>query len=171
MTIRTFWTIFIKIIGIWLTIDGIKLFPQFFSALLYADKENGFQFIATSFLLLAATTILYFLILRLFLFKTSWLLDKLHLDKGFNEKELNINVGTATVLKLATLTIGGLTLMDSLPALCQQIFAFFQVKSSIDGQRNYGWIILHFIKVIIGFLLLTNSKLIVDFINRNTADN
>ena len=170
MTIRTFWTIFIKIIGVWLTIDGIKLLPQFFSALLYADRDNGVQLMVTSFLLLTATIILYFLVLRLFLFRTSWLVDKLNLTEGFIEEKIDINISTPTVLRLAILIIGGLTLVDSLPTLCQQIFTFFQVKSSTDEFRNYGWIGLNLTKVLIGFFLLTRSKTVVNFITDKTVD-
>ena len=168
MTIRTFWTIFIKIIGVWLTIDGIKLLPQFFATLLYADRDSGVQLMATLFLFLAATFILYFLVLRLFLFRTSWLVDKLNLTEGFIEEKIDINISTPTILRLAILIIGGLTLVDSLPTLCQQIFTFFQVKSSTDEFRNYGWIVLNLTKVLIGFLLLTRSKTVGDFINNKT---
>ena len=170
MTIRTFWTIFIKIIGVWLTIDGIKLLPQFFSALLYADRDNGVQLMVTSFLLLTATIILYFLVLRLFLFRTSWLVDKLNLTEGFIEEKIDINISTPTVLRLAILIIGGLTLVDSLPTLCQQIFTFFQVKSSTDELRNYSWIFLNLTKVLIGFFLLTRNKTVVNFITTKTVD-
>ena len=170
MTIRTFWTIFIKIIGVWLTIDGIKLLPQFFATLLYADRDSGVQLMATLFLFLAATIILYFLVLRLFLFRTSWLVDKLNLTEGFIEEKIDINISTPTILRLAILIIGGLTLVDSLPTLCQQIFTFFQVKSSIDELRNYGWIVLNLTKVLIGFFLLTRSKTVVNFITDKTVD-
>ena len=86
MTIRTFWTILIKILGICLVLDSVTVIPQFISTLFYTDPNDTGQGFVLSISLLVLTIGVYLFILRLFVFKTAWLIDKLHLDKGFDEE-------------------------------------------------------------------------------------
>lgn len=169
MTIRTFWTIFIKILGIWLVLNSVTVIPQFLSTLYFVDPNDDSQsFVLTAVLLLLVIGI-YIFILRLFVFKTAWLIDRLHLDKGFDEEKIDLNVQLSTVLTVATIVIGGLMFVDSLPQLCKQIFVFFQQKSMFRESPISGWIIFHLIKTILGYLLMTNSKQVVAFIGKQTA--
>ena len=170
MTIRTFWTIFIKILGIWLVLDSVTVIPQFISTLFYADPIDTGQGFALSILLLLLTIGVYLFILRLFVFKTAWLIDKLHLDKGFDEEKIDLNVQLSTVLTVTTIVIGGLMFVDSLPQLCKQIFVFYQQKSIFIENPSSGWLIFHFVKTIFSYLIMTNSKLVVTFIDKQTSN-
>lgn len=169
MTIRTFWTIFIKILGIWLVLDSVTVIPQFFSTLFYVDRNDNTQSFALTAALLLLTIGIYIFILRLFVFKTAWLIDKLHLDKGFDEEKIDLNVQLSTVLTVTTIVIGGLMFIDSLPQLCRQTFVFFQQKNMFRESPTSGWIIFHSVKTILGYLLMTNSKQVVAFIEKQTA--
>ena len=111
----------------------------------------------------------YLFILRLFVFKTAWLIDKLHLDKGFDEEKIDLNVQLSTVLTVTTIVIGGLMFVDSLPQFCKQTFVFFQQKNMFRESPTSGWIIFHLVKTILGYLLMTNSKQVVAFIDKQTA--
>ena len=169
MTIRTFWTIFIKILGIWLVLDSVTVIPQFFSTLFYVDPNDTAQSFSLTAALLLLTIGIYIFILRLFVFKTAWLIDKLHLDKGFDEEKIDLNVQLSTVLTVTTIVIGGLMFVDSLPQLCKQTFVFFQQKNMFRESPTSGWIIFHLVKTILGYLLMTNSKQVVAFIEKQTA--
>ncbi|MCJ0743905.1 hypothetical protein [Pedobacter montanisoli] len=170
MTIRTFWTIFIKILGIWLILGSITVIPQFLSVFYYTySNNNTIQDIALTIVLLLLTISVYILILRLLVFKTDWIIDKLRLDKGFNEEEINLNIQLQTILRIAIIVIGGIMCIDSLPQLCQQIFVFFQQKNVFGESPSSGWIIFHFIKGLIGYLLMTNSRSIVAFIDKQST--
>ena len=98
MTIKTFWTIFIKILGIWLVIDSITIIPQFISTLLFTGDNNTGQSFALTIGLLMLTNVIYILILRLFVFKTAWLVDKLQLEKGFAEDKIELTIPSTTLL-------------------------------------------------------------------------
>jgi len=169
MTIRTFWTIFIKILGVWLVLDSVTVIPQFISTLFYTDPNDTGQVFALSIALLLLTIGVYLFILRLFVFKTAWLIDKLHLDKGFDEEKIDLNVQLSTVLTVTTIVIGGLMFVDSLPQFCKQTFVFFQQKNMFRESPTSGWIIFHLVKTILGYLLMTNSKQVVAFIDKQTA--
>ena len=171
MTIRTFWTIFIKILGIWLVLDSITVIPQFLSALPFfgANNDDNIFGIGVVIGLLLLTIGIYIFILRLFVFKTAWLIDKLQLDKGFEEDKLDLNVQLSTILTVATIVIGGLMFIDGLPQLCRQIFVFFQQKNIFRESPTSVWIIFHLVKTILGYLLMTNSKQVVAFIDKQTT--
>ncbi|MBK7969388.1 MAG: hypothetical protein IPK08_10860 [Bacteroidetes bacterium] len=53
----------------------------------------------------------------------------MHLDKGFEEEKIDLNVQLTTVLTVTTIVIGGLMFVDSFPKLCKEIFVFLQQKN------------------------------------------
>jgi len=171
MTIRTFWNIFIKILGIWLVLSALTVIPQFARMLTFFgttsnDRLLGIGITVALFLL---TIGIYALILRLFIFKTDWLIDKLHLDKGFSEEKLELNIQRTTVFTIAVIVIGGIMLVDSFPLLCQQTLVFIQQDNLFRESPNSGWIIFHLVKTILGYLLMTNSKFVVRFIDKQNV--
>lgn len=168
MTIRTFWTILIKILGISLVLSSLTVISQFLAALPffgnnYNDNISGIGLIIG---LLFLTIALYILVLWLFVFKTAWLIDKLHLDKGFTEEKIDLNIKQSTVLTIAVIVVGGLIFVDSFPQLCRQIFVFFQQKNIFREDPKSGWIIFQTVKTIIGYLLMTNGSSVIRFIEK-----
>jgi hypothetical protein len=169
MTIRTFWAIFIKMLGIWLVLGSLTVIPMFFSTLFFAySNGRAHDFMVTLFLLLLIIGI-YLFVLQLFIFKASWLIGKLHLDKGFDEERIDLDIQLASVLTVATIVIGGIIFVDSLPELCKHIFDFYQQKSVFRESPTSGWIFFYLVKMVLGYLLMTNSKHVVAFIERQTA--
>ncbi|CAN0493689.1 unnamed protein product, partial [Phaeothamnion confervicola] len=158
--------IFIKILGIWLVLGSVTVIPQFVMTFFSVGSNDTAQGFALAAALLLLTIGIYIFILRLFVFKTAWLIDKLHLDKGFNEEKIDVNVQLSTVLTVTTIVLGGLMLVESLPQLCKQIFEFFQQKNMFSETPTSGWIIFHFVQAILGYLLMTNSKQVVEFIHK-----
>jgi hypothetical protein len=134
---------------------------------MFFDQGASVVAIALTIGLLILTFLIYFLILRLFVFKTSWIIDKLHLDKGFVEEKLELNMHRSTILNLAIIIIGGLMFIDALPLFCNQLFTYFQQTSNsglFGSNPISAWVILYFIKGIIGYLMMTNSNYITKVI-------
>jgi len=169
MSIRTFWTIFIKIIGIWLVLDSVTVVSQFFSTLIFMFSNDSYEDSIITLLLLVFTIAIYIFILRLFVFKTEWLINKLHLDKGFNEEKIDLNIEQSTIFTIAIIVIGGVMLVDSLPQFCKEVFTFFQQDNLFRNSPTAVWILFHLIKVVLGYLLITNSKQVVSFIQKQTT--
>ena len=172
MTIRTFWTLFLKILGIWLILSGLTVIPQFISAFAFFGDNHHDNFFAAIYIiaLLLLTVGLYFVVLKLFVFNSNWLIDKLKLDKGFQEEKLDLSITLKTVLTIATIVIGGLILVDALPMLCKQIFTFIQQKSVFREDPQFNWVIFYLVKAIIGYLLMTNSKTVINYIDKKTEN-
>jgi hypothetical protein len=110
---------------------------------------------------------LFLFMIWLLIFKATWLINKLHLDKGFTEDRLELNIKYSTVLVIAIIVIGGIMVVDTLPTLCKQTFTYFQQKRMFMEDTSSGWIIFLVIKTITGYLLMTNSQFIVKFIDKN----
>lgn len=169
MKVKTFWSIVLKILGIYIVLGSISIFPQFFSSVYYIfqnDSSNDtIEILFFSFMILG----LYVFILWLFVYQTSWLIDKLKLEKGFEEEQINLNIKESTILNIAIIIIGGLMLVESLPIFCKSIFQFFQQKSLFKDYPDTGWIIAYFLKAIIGYLLMTNSKYFVCKIQKQNS--
>ncbi|MFA5540565.1 MAG: hypothetical protein WC984_02725, partial [Bacteroidales bacterium] len=70
----------------------------------------------------------------------------------------------------ATIVIGGLILVDALPMLCKQIFTFIQQKSVFREDPQFNWVIFYLVKAIIGYLLMTNSKTVINYIDKKTEN-
>ena len=165
MSIRTFWSILIKILGIWLLLDCLTVIPQFFIPLFYTRLGASTEMIVFSVLPLVLTIVVYVFIMWLLVFRTALLIDKLHLTEGFSEEKIELNIPHSAILAIATIVIGGLLFADSLPHLCKQLFVFFQQKNMFRNNPDSGYIVLYFAKTIVGYLLMTNSSFIVRFVN------
>jgi NADH:ubiquinone oxidoreductase subunit 5 (subunit L)/multisubunit Na+/H+ antiporter MnhA subunit len=137
-------------------------FLQFFGS---SNNDNLFS-LALPLIFILLTLLLYLLIIRLFVFKTDWIIDKLHLEKGFKEDRIDLNINHTTVLTIATIIIGGLIFVESFPQLCRQIFVFLQEDKMFRESKTSAWIIFQLVKTIIGYLLMTNSQVVVKFMDK-----
>jgi len=173
---RSLFALIVKIIGIYLLIGAIVAIPQMVTTLLsfrgqisYADSS---QLYAIAFFLLI-TVAIYITIMRYCLFKTEWLIEKLHLDKGFTEEKLELNVHRSTVLKIAVIVIGCVMVIDNLPLLCREVFVYFQTSAPNLGFKenpSSKYIVIDFVKFFIGLFLMTSSRLVVNFIERRRRE-
>jgi len=171
MTIRTFWNIFIKILGIWLVLSLLTVIPQFVRLLTFfgTNSQGRLLGIGITVALFLLTIGIYALILRLFVFKTDWLIDKLRLDKGFPEEKIELIIQRSTVFTIATIVIGGIIFVDSFPLFCQQVLLFIQQDNLFRESPKSGWMIFYLVKTILGYLLMTNSQFVVKLIDKQNG--
>lgn len=170
MNVRNFWTILLKLLGIWLILELFATLTQTFSSiatLLSSNLSAGTMVYLSAVVLLALA--MSVLIIFVFMFKTSWLIDLLKLDKGFPDENLNVNVNSVAVIQIAIIVTGGLMLIDSLPKLSQQTYSFIQLKTMAQDPAP-GWILFYLIKGAIGYWLMTNSKKVLSFIEKHREE-
>lgn len=171
MQIKTFWKILIKIIGLWILLNCVSLIPKFFSTLSFTNGSLDTEGLLILWIVLLVAVIVYILIIRLFLFKTDWVIEKLQLEKNFTEERIDLNLKTSTILTIAIIVMGGLILVESLPSFCSGLFDFYQQKNILKEYNDKSWLIYHFIKIIIGYLLLTNANKLANFIEKKAVEN
>lgn len=169
MSIRTFWTIFIKILGIWLVLDCFSIIAQGISTVIFTNSDDDLEIFGGILISIMMTLGIYVFILWLFVFKTSWIIDQLNLEKGFTEEKIELNIERSTILNIAIIVIGGLMFINALPEFCMQILNYIQQKNMLIESVSAGWIFFHLVEIIIGYLLMTKSQNVVKFIEKQRA--
>ena len=169
MKIRTFWNILLKTVGIFLVAKGVEVMATYMAAFVVAvSTEEYVYYIAVILGILTA----YFFILWLFVFKTSWLIDKLQLEKGFEEERIDLKDNSIAITTIAVIVIGGILFVESLPWLARELSLLIKREETPFQQNpNIGWIIFYIVKAVIGYLFMTNSKQITAFIHQKTTSN
>ena len=177
MSPRSFWSIVIKLFGVYILSESIIILPQLLTSILLfsahgLDNSDGIIFNIGA---LAITIITYMLFLWCCIFKTDWAIDILKLDKGFPDERFELNMHRSAILKIAIIIIGGLIFIDSFPLLCRNIFAYFKDDDrfiTFKQNPNSGYVVLFFIKSVIGYFMLTCSRMIVNYLElkRKKAD-
>ena len=174
MTPRNLFNIILKIFGlffireiIWTIPQLVLSFTQFMSPEPYEVSRNYSGALLTLFTFILIITY-YFLIILLLLFRTNKVIDKLKLDKGFNQPEFSFEFSSSNILAIALIIIGGFILINEIPNLLRNIFSYYQDRSLSRGvaKVNYSSIILPAVKIILGLLIIGERKRIVAFTER-----
>lgn len=166
MSIKTFWSILIKVLGLILISGALVVVPQSISFIYYALKSGDFADVLSVAGLNLILLLIYFLIIRLCIYKTNWIIDQLKLDKGFETENIELNFDATKIISIAIIVIGGLLFIESIPVLLREIMVFFEDKNLFKDYPKSGLIVFNFCKVLIGYLLMTNSFRIADFIQK-----
>jgi len=169
MTIRTFWTIFLKIFGLYLIWQTLTILPGFFSTLIFMNTQGDKASLFTTFAAIIFITCFFITILRYCIIKTDWIIEKLQLEKGFAEEKLEINIHRSSLLSIVIIVLGGLMLADGLPLLVYYGFQYIQHNNTYTkfmDNRSTPWLVTNFLKIVIGYFMVSDSRLIVNFIER-----
>jgi hypothetical protein len=168
MTKRDFFRILIKIFGLYSLILSIfTVIPQNISNVL-------FQFDIMMLLVILASTMISVGMFLVLLFKSDFIIDKLKLDKGFDDNQIILgNLTNESILKLALIIIGGFLIIDYLPTVLFDLVNAFKTKStftSIEGNNvNYFDIVIGLVNILLGYLFITNYKSISQFLDKKQA--
>lgn len=165
MTIKTFWTILIKILGLLLILGALTVIPQWFSSIYSAYQIGDFESLTILILIFLVILIIYYFVFKLCVYKTSWIIEKLKLDSDFETQNIELNSKSFTIISIATIVIGGLMFVENIPLLLREVFIFFQQESLFKDYPKTGWILFDLCKVLMGYLLMTNSSKIAKFID------
>lgn len=168
MTVRSFWNIVIKIIGLFLVLDFVQVAFQLFSTygFYWISREN---YNVEVILIVVVVLVLYLLALRVLFFKTNWIISKLKLDQGFLEDKFEFNIHRSVVLKISIIIVGAILLIESIPQLVQEIKLYLQIQDFNEVSKN--WIAFYFVKFMIGYFLLTTSNRLTNFIELKRRQN
>jgi hypothetical protein len=166
MTTKSLFNIILKILGIFFIKDILAAVPQLLSVILYINNSNTvgeaiWTLVSTVLILLVYVFVSYQLI-----FRSDFIIEKLKLDKGFDQETIPLNIHRSTILSISIIVIGGLIVAQEIPNLCRQLFDYFQEKRMTYGQTNpsVSYAVLAGAKIDIGLLLMGNQRQIVSLI-------
>jgi hypothetical protein len=166
MSPKSLLNIILKIIGLFVIKDVLVLLPQLLSSIFYLSKPGVADDAAWGLGMTILILFIYGLFSYYLVFKSGLIIEKLKLEKGFDEDTIAFNIHRSTILSIAIIVIGGLIIADEIPNLCRQLFMYFQEKRMTYGQTDptLSFTVLSVAKIIIGFLLISYQKLIVNYI-------
>jgi hypothetical protein len=166
MTTKSLFNIILKILGIFFIKDILAAVPQLLSVILYINNSNTvgeaiWTLVSTVLILLVYVFVSYQLI-----FRSDFIIEKLKLDKGFDQETIPLNIHRSTILSISIIVIGGLIIAQEIPNLCRQLFDYFQEKRMTYGQTNpsISYSVLAGAKIVVGLLLMGNQRQIVSLI-------
>ena len=166
MTKRDFFRLIIKLFGLYSMILTLFIFlPSNISNVLIYKEEIWFVFIILGSILLA---IALFLIL---LFKTDFIIDKLGVDKSFDDDKIILGeFNNEQIFKFAIILIGGFLILDYFPNVLFEMINIFKTKSSSNSiygyEVDYFNFIVGIINIMIGLIFITNYKHISSFLDK-----
>lgn len=171
MTPNTFWTFFLRAFGLYLIWQTLTIVPSFFSTLIYinrtADKSDLFPTLSA----IVFIVLFFIAVLRFCIFKTEWIIEKLHLSKGLADERIDVNIHRSSLLSIAVIVLGGLMVADGLPFLAFNILNYVQADSTYNTfsqNRASPYIISNLLKIVIGYFMMADNRLIINFIERKS---
>lgn len=174
MTAKEFFTVILKVMGIYMIKDVLIAIPAVIQAVL-----QFFSYDAEGLLFTFLIAILVFgingLIVYVLLFKTEFMIEKLKLISGFSEKPLTTGLHRSTVYTIAILISGILILVFSVPNMLRQVYYWLDyIRQSNEfylGQPfDYANLIIAITEVIIGSLFIAKQRPLINFIERKRRD-
>jgi hypothetical protein len=166
MTPRSLFNIILKVLGIFFIQDFLAAIPQLLSVISYfttpdARQEAVWALITSLLVLFAYGIVSYYLI-----FRTNVIIDKLRLEKGFNQDNFPLNIHRSTVLSISIIVIGGLMVAGEIPNFCRLLFSYYQQKRMTRGLQDpeISYVVFSGIKILVGILLISNQRQILRFI-------
>lgn len=166
MSPRSFWIVLLKLVGVWILFSSVSVIPMFFSSF-YPAYTQFFE--NWEILLISLITILIYLwAIHILVFKPHLVIDKLKLDKRFDEEQFSFNIHRSTAVAIAIIIIGGLMIINTVPGFFRVLFLYYkwQTESKTGAPVNYGSIFIDLCTILTGYLLVVNNRWVVNFIEK-----
>jgi hypothetical protein len=169
MKLTTFWTILLKILGLWFMFVSLATIFQLLSMFVFTSlngNSQGIGKILIAFAIVLLAIMIFIFIVWLLVFKTGWIIERLRLTNDFTEDKLELTMEWSAILTIATIVIGGVIFIDSFPLVFKESLTFIQRGKSIKGSPESIWILYYLVRTVLGYLLMTNSRFVANFIGR-----
>lgn len=172
MTVRTFWHLIIKSMGIWIVIHGIMSLPELVLDFLtvYNAPYGTSEVIAFQILFLIVPVIFYLFVLRFLVLKSQSVIDLLKLEKGFEEAKIDISLSYNKILRIIIILIGGILLITAIPNLFENLYTFLRENLPFNASPRATSLIAGIFQSITGFLIMTNSDIVQQYINKKSGE-
>lgn len=177
MTKRDFFRVIIKLFGLYAaTIAMFSLLPTYIG---YAISE----FESTNLWWILGTIVVILLLLALLIFGADKIIKLLDLDKGFDDEQIDFgNFKEINLLKLATIILGGIMIIDNFPSFVNHSYRAFKSRVSSNELTNmidsfayervdYFQFAVSVISILIGYLMITNYTHISEWLLKSDKKN
>jgi len=147
-------------IGVWILLQGVLALPALVPMIFIAMgvREMIFPIFMVGF---------YVWLVQILIFKAEWLIDLLRLDKDFKEERIEATIRHSSVLQIAVIVMGGISLIQVLPDLARETYFIMKVERAYRDTANNAQIFISIVQTAISYLLLTKSRSVVNLFNKD----
>ncbi|MBK0380312.1 hypothetical protein [Mucilaginibacter segetis] len=166
MTFKSFWTIIIKMAGLYIGWQIIISVPQLISVFQSSYSRDNYEQI-TGFVFLYGLQIAIYLCLSIIcLFKSSWFVSILRLAEDFREPNLQLNLHRASIIKVIVILLGGIMFLNGFPGFCANLLRFLQTDNghAFFTHPQFPWLVFSGLELLIGYCMMAYSSTFVTFI-------
>lgn len=162
MKVSSFWIILIRISGLYF------LFQLIFGVLFVITSGLGMvdrgEAIYTLIFSLIFSGGLFMLVLRYLILHPNLLIQRFNLTSHFEEESFQISRDKTSLIQIAIIVLGGLYLLDAIPAFLRTVVALMQMDQFFNESPLLPDIIQNFVLIVLGFLLMSRSRAIAKWI-------
>ncbi len=170
MSIRSFWLIFLKVIGIFFLYSSLSVIPSLAAIPMMMEMGMEMDNSIGPIVIILVSVAVYGCFIFLFLFRSGYVLRVLRLEDDFDEDAIELDVQPVTLLTFVVILVGGIMVVNGLPALLKELISYISTAKFYGAERNIGWTIYYLAQCMLGLLLIFKNKPIVGFIEQRAND-
>lgn len=170
MSLRSFWLIFLKVIGFFLLYGAVSVIPTLVTVPMMLGNASSAEdiFIPAAIILLSGAV--YGALVYLFLFRSGYVMRLFRLEDEFDEDNIELDTAAVTILTFTCIIIGGIMLVHGLPMFIKELTSFLAAAKFYGAEQNIGWTLYYLSQCVIGALLIFKNKPVVAFIEERAND-
>ena len=162
MTQKSFYTIAIKLFGLFFIKEAVMLMPQILYTLIHyfnSINNESYKYNAGNsayLLIVVLSLVIYVAIALLSIFKTDKIVNTLNLVQEEDQGVSSMTISEILIFNIVLFILSGTILVSEIPNLCKSVFNFLQVKDLSRGftKPDYSFIILSAVKLLIGLMMI-----------------
>lgn len=166
MTPRTLFTIVVKIFGLFFVRDIFQILTDIIPLAIRINPEELKETLTIPVAMLILYILIYSIAAYYLLIRTDLVIDKLKLEKGFEDDTLNLVIHRSSILSIAVVLMGGYMIIDGIPTLLGQLKRYYSDYNDHYKVTNptISYMVISISKIALGFLLVSKKRWIVNFI-------
>ncbi len=167
MSLRNFWLICLKTLGMWLIINLFISLPNMIYDLvnLFTTSASGMN-VTIGIANAVFVCVIYFLIFQFLILRSHQTIDFLKLDKVFEGIRIHLAIPYERLLKIVIILIGGALLIDAIPNLVENIYWFTEDDILFSESLKTINIVIYSTLTIISLLIMTNTNVVRRYITK-----
>ena len=167
MSMRNFWLICLKTLGMWLIINLFISLPNMIYNLitLFTTPDSGMN-VTIGITNAVFVSVIYLLIFQFLILRSHQTIDFLKLDKVFEGIRIHLAIPYEKLLKIVIILIGAVLLIDAIPNLVENIYSFIDDDPFFGQTLKTINIVIYSTLTIMSLLIMTNPNMIRRYITK-----
>jgi hypothetical protein len=166
MAPRSLFNLILKIIGLFFIRDILEALSHTLSTLIYFPQYASVREALFNVATTLPPLILYVLLAWLFIFKSDRIIDVLRLDRNSSGAPVTVNAERSSLLSAGVVIAGVWVLVNEIPEFFRHAMYYYQERKMYVRMTrpDVSYIVMSFIKILIGLLLVVFNKPVVNAI-------